>query len=118
MEANDVSRALVPVPGQEEKVRRRFWGKVRRTLGRVPFLDQAVAAYYAAVDPATPPSAKAVLFASLTYFVIPADLIPDPLPSGGFADDLAVLFAAIQMIGPHITVWHRDRARDFLRGYR
>jgi uncharacterized membrane protein YkvA (DUF1232 family) len=117
MKPIDVSRALVPLPGQEDKVRRRFWGKLRRTLGRVPFLDQAVAAYYAAVDPATPPRARAVLFAALAYFVIPADLIPDPLPSGGFADDLAVLFAAIQMIGPHITVWHRDRARALLRGY-
>ncbi len=114
MESVDASRALVPVAGQEETVRRRFWAKVRRTLGRVPFLDQAVAAFYAAIDPATPRHAKAVLFAALAYFVAPLDLVPDVIPVGGFADDLAVLVAALQAIGPHITAAHLARARAAL----
>lgn len=114
MQASELSRALVPVPGQDEYVRRRFWQKVRRTLGRVPFVDQAVAAYYAAVDPATPTHAKAVLMAALAYFVLPADLVPDLLAGIGFSDDAAVLMLAVQALAPHIKAGHVERARRAL----
>ena len=114
MQASDLSRALVPVAGQEEYVRERFWKKVRRTLGRVPFLDRAVAVYYAAMDPATPLRVKAVLMAALAYFIMPADLIPDILAGIGFSDDAAVLMLAIQALAPHIKAHHVDRAREAL----
>ena len=38
-----------------------FWTKVRRTAGKVPFLQDAVAGYYCAVDPAAPAKVKAML---------------------------------------------------------
>jgi uncharacterized membrane protein YkvA (DUF1232 family) len=114
MQASELSRALVPVPGQAEYVKRRFWQKVRRTLGRVPFLDRAVAAYYAAVDPATPAHAKAVLMAALAYFVLPADLVPDLLAGIGFSDDATVLMLAVQALAPHIQARHVERARQTL----
>jgi uncharacterized membrane protein YkvA (DUF1232 family) len=112
----DYSRALVPVPGQERIVRRRFWEKVKKTLGKVPFLDQALAAYYAASDPATPRAAKAVLMAALAYFIVPADLLPDVLAGIGFTDDATVLMLAIQSLAPHIKDDHVKAARRFLRG--
>ncbi len=114
MQASELSHALVPVAGQEEYVRQRFWKKVRRTLGRVPFLDRAVAAYYAAIDPQTPLRAKAVLMAALAYFVMPIDLVPDILAGIGFSDDAAVLMLAIQALAPHIKPHHIDRARETL----
>ncbi len=110
----DVSYALVPVVGQERLVRRRFWDKVRRTLGRVPFLDRAVAAYFAALDPATPRHAKATLFAALAYFVMPADLIPDFIAGLGFTDDGAVLVMALQALAPYVGDRHLERARAAL----
>lgn len=110
----EMSRALVPVQGQERLVRRRFWDKVRCTLGRVPFVDRAVAAYYAALDPATPRHAKATLFAALAYFVLPADLIPDFVAGLGFTDDSAVLLMALQALAPYVTDVHMARARDAL----
>lgn len=110
----DLSHALVPMPGQERLVRRRFWDKVRRTLGRVPFADRAVAAYYAALDPATPRHAKAILFAALAYFVLPADLIPDLIAGLGFTDDGAVLLMALQSLAPYVTDRHLARARAAL----
>jgi uncharacterized membrane protein YkvA (DUF1232 family) len=112
----DYSRALVPVPGQERVVKRRFWEKVRNTLGKVPFLDQAIAAYYAASDPATPRAAKAILMAALAYFIIPADFVPDLLAGIGFTDDATVLMLAIQALAPHIKDDHVQAARRFLRG--
>lgn len=97
-------------------VRRRFWAKLRRTLGRVPFLDQALAAFYAANDPATPTRVKAILFAALAYFIIPGDLIPDILAGVGFADDLTVLLTVFQSLRPYISDEHIARARAELAG--
>lgn len=114
IDGQSLSRALVPVPGQEDYVRRRFWTKVRRTLGRVPFLDRVIAAYYAAIDPATPKRSKAILMAALAYFVMPADLIPDFVAGLGFSDDLAVLMLAMQTLSSAVKDEHFARARTFL----
>jgi uncharacterized membrane protein YkvA (DUF1232 family) len=114
MNAFEVSLALIPMPGQEELVRRSFWHKVRRTLGRVPFLDRAVAAYYAATDPATPMHAKAMLFAALAYFILPLDLVPDIFAGIGFTDDGTVLMLALQAMAPHVSDAHVARAHRFL----
>ena len=116
MSTPDLSQALVPLPGQERYVRRRFWQKVRRTLGRVPFVDQAIAAYYAAIDPETPRAARLVLMAALAYFVMPADVVPDIVAMFGFSDDAAVLLMAINALGPHIKTMHLEHARAYLDG--
>ncbi len=92
-----------------------FWGKVRRTLGKAPFVDDAVAAYYCALDPATPSKVKAVLLAALAYFVVPTDLVPDFIAGFGFADDLAVLTAAVTAVSGSIKDEHRDKAKRALK---
>ncbi len=91
-----------------------IWRKVRETLGRIPFTEDAVAAYYCAVDRATPLTVKAILMGALAYFVIPADVIPDFIAGLGYTDDAAVLFAAIKAIRDHLRPEHRDKARKFL----
>ena len=114
MDESSVSTALVPLPGHERLVRERLWDKVRGLAGRVPFLDQVLAAWFAATDPATPARVKAVLFAALAYFVVPVDFIPDFVVALGFTDDLTVLMAAMRMLAPHVTDDHRAQARDAL----
>ena len=113
-------RAIVPyLPQGNERQKARvesgFWRKVRRLVGRVPFLEDAAAAYYCATDANTPVRVKAVLFTALAYFVVPVDLIPDFIATLGFTDDAAVLFAAIQTVAPHIKDGHRIQARNALR---
>jgi uncharacterized membrane protein YkvA (DUF1232 family) len=105
-------------PASDEPALEGFWPKVRATLGRVTFLEHAVAAYYAAVDPATPTRVKAILIAALVYFIVPVDVIPDLILGLGYADDATVLFAAMRMLKPHITPAHRARARRALAGLR
>jgi len=109
------------LPGEPERarseerfVRERFWRKVRRTLGRVPFLEDAVAAYFCALDPRTPTRVKAVLLGALAYFILPTDLIPDFIAGLGFTDDAGVLMAALAAVGGHIKGRHRARARAVL----
>jgi uncharacterized membrane protein YkvA (DUF1232 family) len=115
VDAETLSRALVPLPQQEKVVRDGFWRKVKRTLAKAPFLDRAVAAYFAAVDPATPLRVRATIYAALAYFVMPADLVPDIIATLGFTDDGAVLLIALQTIAPYITETHTERARDALQ---
>lgn len=98
----------------EETVRRNFWQKARRTLGRVPFTEDAVAAFYCASDSATPLPIRATLFGALAYFVLPLDAIPDLLLGLGFTDDAAILVAAFTAARMHITEAHRARARAWL----
>ena len=91
-----------------------FWDKVRRTVGRVPFVEEAVAAYYCAFDRETPLQVKAVLMGALAYFVVPTDFLPDFIVLLGFTDDAAVLAAAIRTVANHIQPNHRLQARQAL----
>jgi uncharacterized membrane protein YkvA (DUF1232 family) len=98
----------------QNTVSRGFWQKARKTLGRVPFTEDAVAAFYCATDSATPLPIRATLFGALAYFVVPLDAIPDIFVGLGFTDDAAILVAAFTAARMHITEAHRDRARAWL----
>jgi len=98
----------------EAAVRAGFWPKLRRTLGRVPFSEDAVAAFHCATDPATPLAIRVTLFGALGYFVLPFDVIPDVILGLGYTDDAAVLAAAFTAARMHITEAHRERARAWL----
>lgn len=111
-----MGRDLVPYDPEKLKrdrarVERRFWEKLRKYIRRVPFVEDAVAGYYCAMDPATPLQVKAVLFGALAYFVLPIDIVPDFVAWLGFTDDAAVLYAAVRTVAPHIKDRHRAQAR-------
>ena len=55
----------------ERRVNRGFWRKLRRVLGRIPFGEDLLAAYYCATDGETPSWVKAVLMGAVAYFVLP-----------------------------------------------
>lgn len=91
-----------------------FEDKIRRTLGRIPFAQEAVAAWFAARDPATPTRVRVILLAALAYFVMPVDTVPDVIAGLGFTDDAAVLLAAYRAMVGHIKMHHRDQAQRYL----
>jgi uncharacterized membrane protein YkvA (DUF1232 family) len=91
-----------------------FWKKLRRFASKLPFVDELLAAYFCAMDPATPIQVKAVLFGALAYFIMPVDLIPDFIGWFGFTDDAAVLYAAIRSVAGSIKPGHREQARASL----
>jgi uncharacterized membrane protein YkvA (DUF1232 family) len=98
----------------ERIVEERFWTKLLKVAGRIPFAEDAAAAYFCAVDPKTPSKVKAILLAALAYFVLPFDVIPDFIVGIGFTDDAAVLAMAIAMVSGNIKEDHRKRARAAL----
>jgi uncharacterized membrane protein YkvA (DUF1232 family) len=98
----------------ERIVRDGFWRKLRRFAGTIPFAEDAVAAYYCALDRRTPLAARAILLGAVAYFVTPIDVIPDMVVGLGFTDDATVLATAIAVAGAHIQVEHREAARRVL----
>lgn len=100
--------------GKAEQVRRNFWPKIKSVAAKIPFAEDAVAAYYCTLDRETPLRVRGILLGALAYFVLPADAIPDFLPALGFTDDAAVLLAVYQLVSSHISPVHREAARAAL----
>jgi len=98
----------------ERTVERGFWTKLLQVAGRIPFADDAAAAYYCAVDPTTPGRVRGVLFAALAYFVTPIDVIPDFIAGIGFTDDAAVIAMTLGLIGRYVKPEHTAKARAML----
>jgi uncharacterized membrane protein YkvA (DUF1232 family) len=98
-----------------ESLRRRFWTKLKKVAGRLPFAEDLLAAYYCAFDVETPRHVQAALLGAIAYFILPFDFIPDMLPVLGFTDDAAVLATAIRLVSAHILPEHRVAARAALK---
>jgi uncharacterized membrane protein YkvA (DUF1232 family) len=98
----------------EEGLKRRFWAKLKRVAGKIPFTEDLVAAFFCATDPSTPSRVRLILLGAIAYFVFPTDAVTDLLPLFGFADDAAVLAAAITQVAGSITEEHKQRARKAL----
>ena len=96
----------------ESYIEERFFDKLRKNASRVPFVEEAVTLYFCATDPDTPTWAKAASVAALVYFIVPLDLLPDPI----FADDAIVIAAAIKQLSTVVTDHHRAQARYWLYG--
>lgn len=93
---------------------RNFWSKVKRLGSRIPFAEDLIAAYYCAADPTTPQRVRLILLGAIAYFILPTDAVADFLPLVGFADDAAILAAAITQVAGSITPAHRARAKAAL----
>ena len=97
-----------------EMVDNGFFKKIKENLARIPFLRDAVALYFCAVDPETPMSKKTIAFAALAYFIMPIDAIPDAIPIAGFTDDAAMIVGIVAALESVITHGHRDKAEEWL----
>jgi uncharacterized membrane protein YkvA (DUF1232 family) len=99
---------------RERQVSARFWDKLKSVARRIPFAEDAVAAFYCATDKSTPFKVRATLLGALAYFIMPIDAVPDLIAGLGFTDDAAVLAFAVKMVADHIRPVHREKARRSL----
>jgi len=99
---------------REEEIRSGFWQKIRENAHRIPFLEDAVTAYYCALDPETPARVRGILLAALAYFLLPVDTIPDFLVGFGLTDDITVFTLAFTTVSANIKDSHRAAARKAL----
>ena len=109
-EMDAMRRAMEDEPG----VRRDFWAKLKRVGRGIPFAEDLLAAYFCTLDAATPTRVRLTLLGAIAYFVLPMDAVPDFLPFLGFADDAALLMAAISQVAGSISEAHREQARATL----
>ncbi len=110
----DIAALTRRMAADEESLRRKFWRKVLREFARLPFVEELLTAHYCAFDRQTPLYVKVVLVGAIVYFVVPDRLIPKYVTLIGFADDAAVLAAAIKAVSSHIKPEHREAARRAL----
>lgn len=111
---NPVLNLPATIARNDRTVREGFWRKVARVAGKIPFAEEAAAAWFCTRDPQTPLRVKATLLAALAYFVLPADAIPDFIAAFGFTDDATVIMAAIGLVSGHMKPAHRAAARKAL----
>lgn len=95
-------------------VKEKFEKKVKKLAGKIKFLQGAVELYYCAIDPKTERWVKILAFSALAYFIIPFDAIPDFIPITGYADDAAIILAAIKKLADKVTDEHRAKAKSLL----
>lgn len=105
---------LQALPAREAYVRQGFLPKIKRVMGKIPFAENALSLYYAAMDKATPAWSRRIALAALAYFVIPVDLIPDALVIAGYTDDATILAMAVAALAKHVTPEHTARAKAWL----
>jgi len=91
-----------------------FRDKLRRAGRRAgrAVVEKALQLYLAARSSETPTWAKTAILTALAYFILPADAIPDLIPTAGFADDLATLAAAAAAVHGCISPEMREQARS------
>ena len=106
--------AAQKVAADPPRLARGFWRKIARVGAALPFSRDLLAIYYCARDHKTPLEVRAAVLAALAYFVLPLDAIPDFLVGIGFADDAAVLFGTLKLVGSHVTDAHRAAAEAAL----
>ena len=94
------------LPGADTVIR-----SVKKATSRVPFMDDVLAMYYCAIDPATPGKIRVVIGATLLYLVMPLDFIPDFLVFVGYGDDVTALMVLVKMVSSHVNDGHRKRAK-------
>lgn len=96
----------------------RFWSKLSAKAQAIG-LDleySALVLYYALQDPNVPAWARGKIYGALGYLLFPADAIPDWWP-GGYADDAAVIAAALGAVAMHIDNDAKRAARSKLRDW-
>ncbi|PZU98942.1 MAG: DUF1232 domain-containing protein [Pseudanabaena sp.] len=90
-----------------------FLKECKSFVGHVPFIKDIVTLFYTMTDPRTPIQAKLCILAALTYFLSPADAIPDVIVAVGFTDDATVASTTFLTVTPCVTEEHRLKAEEF-----
>lgn len=92
-----------------------FWEKVKKFAKKAGYelIEKALWLYYAAQEPETPGWAKSIIYGALGYFILPLDVLPDPI----FVDDLGILIAAISAVSFYITPNVKNTSKKKLKDW-
>lgn len=100
-----------------QRVKQDFWPKLKRTASKVPGVADILALYFYLNSDRAPVSHKISIVATLAYFIMPMDVVPDFLgPLLGYTDDVALALGLIRFIGSDVMRPYRVYSRRWLRG--
>jgi uncharacterized membrane protein YkvA (DUF1232 family) len=108
----------IPIPKKyknREYVEQNLWPKLKKIAARVPGVSDLLALYFYMNSEKAPLQHKISIMATLAYFIIPMDLIPDFLGMLGYTDDLAAAMGLIKFIGSDVMKPYRVYARKWLK---
>lgn len=111
-----MKKKLAKKMGDQPKKEQRFWQKLLsfgKKIGEKT-VYYSLLLYYTAKNPAIPKSTKMIIVGALAYLIFPIDLIPDFIPVIGFADDSAVIAAAVYKVFTHIDEHAKNQAKEKL----
>lgn len=93
---------------------RDFWKKIHKYASVIgcPLMCQVMKLYYASLNPKTPAWAKAVIYGTLAYFILPIDAIADLIPGIGYTDDLGAVAAAVTTVAAYIDADVKSKAAE------
>jgi uncharacterized membrane protein YkvA (DUF1232 family) len=114
LENTDV-QAVAQQPEVEERIQQQFGHKsekVRSKLGSA--WGDLRDAFRMSFDKSfnLEPRTRGVLLVALLYLVVPIDLIPDPIPVLGLADDVALIVYAIRFAKPELERYRKFQAES------
>lgn len=94
-----------------------LWEKIASVAKKagIKVIYLALVLYYTAAAETTSMVHKGIIYGALGYFILPIDLIPDPIPVVGFSDDLAALLACIGSVSMSVTPAIQDQAKERLK---
>lgn len=90
-----------------EYIDRELTGKLKKTKGKISFIEDIIALYNYLKDDSVKWYRKLIVVSALLYFISPIDSIPDLAPLVGYLDDLGVIAATIKYIGSEIQPYYR-----------
>lgn len=105
----------IPREYDEKRVRAGFWPKFKRVAVKIPGASDILALYFYLNSDLAPVKHKLSILATLAYFIMPLDLIPDILGPLGYTDDVAAALGLIKFIGSEVMQPYRDYAKKWLK---
>jgi uncharacterized membrane protein YkvA (DUF1232 family) len=91
---------------EAEKIADQFEAKLKRANKGLRFTADLIALFRYMTDPEVHWAKKTVVIATLAYFIIPLDAIPDFTPIAGYLDDIGVVAAAIRYLGAQLNRYY------------
>jgi uncharacterized membrane protein YkvA (DUF1232 family) len=106
-------RAVAQQPENQERIQQQFEHKSERVQSKLGSAwGDLRDAFRMSFDKSfnLEPRTRGVLLVALLYLVVPIDLIPDPIPVLGLADDVALTVYAIRFAKPELERYRKFQA--------
>ncbi|WP_336046041.1 YkvA family protein [Solibacillus ferritrahens] len=96
-----------------------LWNKIKKYAKKVgsTAIYATLLLYFVLQKEEVPAKNKTIIIGALGYFILPIDLIPDPIPGIGYTDDIGVLLIALWQVAMYIDADVKNKAKEKLKDW-